>query len=130
MKIEVVRELEIFSEDQKRTLVRSEDDRYFVVSSIAGATAFDTGLPETLVFESDEEGSEAWDDIAGGSLVSHEEAIEELGRVLDGKPRSARSFVPGSTGELLDRAEKGEPIHPAEVVGAMVEVLKEVAKEE
>jgi hypothetical protein len=97
MKVEVIRELDTF---QNGVLVKSEDGRYFVVSSVDAA--FDTGQPETLVFEADENGDTDFHDVAGGTDVSREEAITELEGVLDGGSRSPR---PGLFGALLDAFE-------------------------
>jgi len=95
MKVEMVRELDGFSGEA--VLVKSESERYFVVSSIEAA--FDTGQPETLVFEADENGETSFHDIAGGTGVSRDEAIAELEGVLEGGPRSPR---PGFLGALVD----------------------------
>lgn len=51
--------------------------KYFVASGLS--MAFDTGLSEVLIFESDKFGIvDCWKDVAGGSGMSHEEAIEDL----------------------------------------------------
>ena len=50
---------------------------YFVVSSIT--SAYDTGLPETLVFPATAEGKVTdWGSVAGRRYVTRAQAIEEL----------------------------------------------------
>jgi len=100
MKVEVIRE-DLPDFKGRTVLVKSEDGRYFVISSVNAAP--DTGLPETLVFEADEDGETNFRDVAGGTGVSRDEALTELESVLDGGPRSPR---PGVLGALLDTLEK------------------------
>ena len=102
MKVEIVKELDSFKE--KAVLVKAEDGRFFAVSTVGAA--FDTGLPETLVFEADEDGEVTdWGGVAGGQNLSREMAIIELEGALDGGPRSPR---PGVFGALLDVLEENE----------------------
>ena len=82
--ITFVRELTPPRRGASQCLVSIGDD-YFVVSSIA--SAFDTGLPETLVFPGNAEGDiTSWGDVAGGRNVSREDAILDLARhYMEGK---------------------------------------------
>jgi hypothetical protein len=51
--------------------------KYYIVSSLAAA--FDTGMPETLVFPATKEGKvKSWGEVAGGRYYTREEAIAEL----------------------------------------------------
>lgn len=61
----------------ERACLVEHNGKFFVVSSIANA--FDTQMPETLVFSADENGKVTdWGEVAGGRGVSREEAIKEL----------------------------------------------------
>ena len=74
MKAEIIKELSGFTGEACLVKIK---DKYFVVSSVSAA--FDTGMPETLVFPSDENGKVMdWGEVAGGRNVSREEAIQEL----------------------------------------------------
>ncbi len=74
MEVKIIKELKGFK--GVACLVK-RGEKYFVVSSLG--SAFDTGLPETLVFPSDENGKvTSWGEVAGGRGVSREEAIKEL----------------------------------------------------
>lgn len=78
MKVEIVRELDGWRGEA--CLVRSENERYFVVSSVV---AVFSGF-ETLVFPSDENGKvDDYLEVAGGRGVSREEAILDLQDYLD-----------------------------------------------
>ena len=96
MTVEFIREIEgEMQPGQTQCLVR-KDGVYYVVSSVP--RAFDTGLPETLVFMSDADGQiESYRDYAGGSNVSREQAIEEL----DTGIRSKRPGLPGLLESIL-----------------------------
>lgn len=70
------------------TVIRdAHTDQHYRVSSLQAA--FDTGKPETLVFECDEEGNVTdWMDVAGGMYKDIPGAIDDLRTVLDGRERS------------------------------------------
>jgi hypothetical protein len=71
----IIRELDGF---EGQAVLVQKGERFYVVSSLP--LAFDTGLPETLVFPADESGEvTSWGEVAGGRLVSREDAIKELG---------------------------------------------------
>ncbi len=89
MEAKIIKELDDF---QGRACLVKLEEKYFVVSSVD--SAFDTGLPETLVFPSDKNGKVAsWGEVAGGRNVSREEAIRELeGGKNDRLVNTARSM--------------------------------------
>lgn len=102
MEVKQVRELEGFREGQHRTLVEA-GGKHYLVSSVPDAP--DSDEPETLVFPCDEQGEPtSYLDVCGGSNVTHEQAIKELGTVLDGGVRSPR---PGAIGQLYDALVAG-----------------------
>jgi len=73
--IEVIRELPMSPAGAAQVLVRGEDGRHFVVSSVH---AMFSGF-ETLVFPADEQGEvTSWLEVAGGRGASRNDALEEL----------------------------------------------------
>ena len=73
MEIKILKEIDGM---ENACLVQKGKD-FFVVSSLAAA--FVTGVSETLVFPSNEEGKvQSWNEVAGGRGVSRKEAISEL----------------------------------------------------
>ena len=74
MKTKIIKELN--DSDSKACLIEL-NHKHYVVSSIE--CAFDTGLPETLVFPCDSKGNNIdFSEVAGGSNISREQAIKEL----------------------------------------------------
>jgi hypothetical protein len=97
MTVEFVKELEGFAGE---ACLVEKDGQHYVVSSVD--SAFDTGQPETLVFEADAEGNvERYTMVTGGQHVSRAQAIFMLDQGVKGKQ-------PGFLGELLDLFESQE----------------------
>lgn len=76
---------------QGKACVVKIQSRYFVVSSVN--SAFDTGMPETLAFNSDAEGNvDSFFDVAGGRFMTREEVIAELENQTNDPEKTGRGM--------------------------------------